>query len=373
VATLISEILKELQGRGHKIRLITPEQKGSKEYDASVTEIEISRYPLYENLPRLLALPLRTLKARRLIRKKIAKKKPDLILCAYANLDGLLALKTRGDIPFCVFCYGTELLRPAKKSEFIRNIISKVLNTADKIFTISACTNSLVTEKYNVPAEKTQIIPLGVPLEMLDEEKKVAPELFRKLGTTPKILSIAHLGKRKGLDLLIAALALLENEHLFIIGKGQDKERLEGIRKEKKISNRVHFLDSIPQKELTAYLQNVDLFVLPSRSIPDEDMEGFGLVFLEANARGLAVIGGDSGGIPDAIEDGVTGLLCPSEPTDKNIKILSEKIQKLLNDKKRCQKMAEAGKKRIREKYNWKNCVDEIEATLKSIGEQKNG
>ena len=92
---------------------------------------------------------------------------------------------------------------------------------------------------------------------------------------------------------------------------------------------------------------------MPARQLPAEkpvDFEGFGLVFLEAMAQGLPVIGGATGGIPDAVEDGVTGRLVPPDDPAALARVVGE----LLGDPRQCQRLTDAATRRIEERFLWR-------------------
>jgi len=280
VATFLFEVTRALTKRGHTLRLITPELSGGEDFDKTLTDFSIHRYPSFEKWPKVLRLPLRALRARQIVRQEIAEFRPDAILCAYANLDGALALATHGTIPYYVICHGTELLRPARHNPLMRRLIRNVLAKAEAIFANSGFTGNLTREKYNVPTEKISVVPLGVPLSMLKAPRAPLPPEYAASGDAPRLLTIAHLGVRKGVDLLLGALSRLPGGNLFVIGEGLDKSRLEQRTREKGLQSRVHFLGAKSREETQGFLDHAHLFVLPSRSLPDEDVEGFGIVFL---------------------------------------------------------------------------------------------
>jgi phosphatidylinositol alpha-1,6-mannosyltransferase len=107
-----------------------------------------------------------------------------------------------------------------------------------------------------------------------------------------------------------------------------------------------------------------DVFVMPSRErLEEKDVEGFGLVFLEANACAKPVIGGRSGGIPDAIVDGITGLLVdPQDPAD-----IADALARLLVDKDLAIRLGRQGRSRVVRDFNWTRVGDRVQGILETI------
>src|SRR5262249_32016510 len=131
--------------------------------------------------------------------------------------------------------------------------------------------------------------------------------------------TVGRLQRRKGHDLTIETLAALKPAlpHLryVIVGEGEERARLEALVAHHGLSDRVTFAGAVAAEELPSYYAAADIFVHPNR-VDAGDVEGFGIVFLEAAATGLPTIGGNSGGVPEAIEGDVTGLLV--DGTDVN-------------------------------------------------------
>src|SRR5207244_13456776 len=126
------------------------------------------------------------------------------------------------------------------------------------------------------------------------------------------LLSVGRLQRRKGHDVAIQAVAALRsrcpNVRYVIAGDGDERQRLERLVGEHHLEGRVLFAGIVADADLPAFYAACDVFLLPNR-VDDGDIEGFGIVFLEAAASGRPVIGGDSGGVPEAVERDVTGLL----------------------------------------------------------------
>ena len=181
------------------------------------------------------------------------------------------------------------------------------------------------------------------------------------------IYTIARLDERKGQDMVIRSLPRIIKECqdvLYLIGgQGPQLEHLKEMVSSRKLDRYVKFLGVVPDEELVAYHCLGDVFVMPNRILKDGDTEGFGIVFLEANAAGNPVIGGREGGSVDAIVDGVTGYLVdPLDPQD-----ISKKILHLLSDSQLRIKMGAAGRKRAWEQFRWSQLAQKFESSLSAI------
>ena len=183
-----------------------------------------------------------------------------------------------------------------------------------------------------------------------------ASELRRELGLTNKkvIVSVGRLVHRKGQDVLIEAMPNIIQEvpeaHILMIGEGPYRSYLETRVKTLGLQERVTFIGRIQYAELPRYICAGDLFVMPSRSrLAGLEVEGLGIVYLEASACGLPVIAGNSGGAPDAVLAGKTGLVVEGTKTEA----VASAVVELLLDPKRSQAMGLAGREWIIKEWRW--------------------
>jgi phosphatidylinositol alpha-1,6-mannosyltransferase len=217
-------------------------------------------------------------------------------------------------------------------------------------YTRSAITKSITGQ---AAASMVKIAP-GIDTDHFSPQD--ASELRRELGLTNKkvIVSVGRLVHRKGQDVLIEAMPAIIKEvpeaHLLMIGEGPYRGYLENRVKVLGIQERVTFIGRIQYAELPRYICLGDIFVMPSRSrLAGLEVEGLGIVYLEASACGLPVIAGNSGGAPDAVLEGKTGLVV--EGTNKS-DVASAAIELLL-DADRSKAMGVAGRQWIIQEWRW--------------------
>jgi hypothetical protein len=167
------------------------------------------------------------------------------------------------------------------------------------------------------------------------------------------VLSVGRFVPRKGFDVLIEVMKNV-NARLVIIGDGPDRQRLEAL-----VSHASILMSGVSDADRDLWYAAADVFVLPVRE-DRGDIEGFGIVFLEAALAGLPVVAGKSGGVSEAVIEGVTGLLV--DPRDVNA--IGGAIQELLDDPGRTQAMGGAARTRVLEDFSWKDRVPFVEAAF---------
>jgi phosphatidylinositol alpha-1,6-mannosyltransferase len=183
-----------------------------------------------------------------------------------------------------------------------------------------------------------------------------ANQLREELGLTHKkvIVSVGRLVHRKGQDVLIEAMPAIIEEvpeaHILMIGEGPYRSYLENRVKALGLQGKVTFIGRVQYADLPRYICAGDLFVMPSRSrLAGLEVEGLGIVYLEASACGLPVIAGNSGGAPDAVLQGETGLVVDgTSKTD-----VAAAVVELLLDTGRSKAMGIAGRQWIIQEWRW--------------------
>lgn len=168
------------------------------------------------------------------------------------------------------------------------------------------------------------------------------------------IVSVGRLVHRKGQDHLIQSMPEIvkrvPDAHLLMVGKGPYLDHLAKLVAVNKLENHVSFIGRIQYAELPQFICAGDVFAMPSRSrFGGLEVEGLGIVYLEASACGLPVVAGESGGAPDAVIEGVTGLVVDGT----NDSEITDAIVSLLNDSERAKRMGTAGRQWIVEKWRW--------------------
>ncbi|MCK4825994.1 glycosyltransferase family 4 protein, partial [bacterium] len=194
--------------------------------------------------------------------------------------------------------------------------------------------------KYDVPPDKMVVIPIGV-----DANKFYPIANIKKIPNS--ILFVGRVEKRKGPDFLIRAMPLVAKKipevRLFVGGTGKEVPKLKRYSKEFNLERNVEFLGFVPEGKLNVWYNRVQCVVVPSM------FEGFGLTVIEAMAAGTCVVATNVDSLKDIVEDDVSGFLVDYD----DVHALSEKIVRLLGDKKKQEEFIEKGKEMVETIFNW--------------------
>lgn len=212
------------------------------------------------------------------------------------------------------------------------------LRQADRIITTSRYSSERIAEFYGVSSTEISIVPEPIELQGWLNALRMAP---REEGPL-RVLCVAHLYPRKGVDTLLRAFARVQTKAVLrIVGIGAERQRLEHLAGELAIADRVRFLGQLSFEALTAEYRNAAVFALPT------SQEGFGIVFLEAMASSLPIVAGRAAAVPELVDHGVTGFLV--EPGDHET--LAQNLTTLLEEPETRLAMGSAGLARVRH-YN---------------------
>ena len=179
----------------------------------------------------------------------------------------------------------------------------------------------------------------------------------------PIVLCVSRLVPRKGQDTLIrawpAVRSAIPDARLLLVGDGPYRGELHRLADGLGVTGSVTFTGSVP--DLAGYYAASDVFAMPCRTRrAGLDVEGLGIVYLEASAAGLPVIGGDSGGAPDAILDGETGYVVPG----RDVATLAGRIVGLLADPARARAMGRRGQAWTEQEWDWSRVASRLDAIL---------
>jgi phosphatidyl-myo-inositol dimannoside synthase len=174
------------------------------------------------------------------------------------------------------------------------------------------------------------------------------------LADRPVVVCVSRLVRRKGQDTLIRAWprihAAAPDAVLLLVGGGPYDSQLRALAASTGVAGSVVFTGPVPWSELPAHYDAGTVFAMPCRTRRHGlDVEGLGIVYLEASATGLPVVGGDSGNAPDAIRDGETGYVVPGRSTDS----VADRIIHLLADPAGARAMGEKGRAWVEEEWEW--------------------
>lgn len=204
--------------------------------------------------------------------------------------------------------------------------------------------------KKSVPRAEATVLTPGVELRQVPAKA----EARRILGLDPNtevVLSVTRLVPRKGIDISLHAMARIQAKRkveYVVIGDGPDKERLQKTAEESKTE--VRWITWAEDEEKWLWFAAADVFLLPVRE-EKNDVEGFGIVYLEASLAGIPSIAGKSGGAGEAVKNDLTGLLVKPNSIDE----IEDAVLRLLDDKDLATKLGEQGRERALKDFRWED------------------
>ncbi len=308
-----------------------------------------------------------TWRARRLARAH----SPRFVWCGELKPAGYPArwLAGPGGAPLGAFVYGTELLllEAKMRGAFKRRTARWLCERFDTVVAISQWTADVarrVLASLDLPevASRVRVVHLGTePRHFRPGVDAAAVRARYGLDGGPWVLTVSRLEWHKGIDTMIKALPAIRAAHpgarYAIAGTGDRLPQLQRLAAEAGVGDAVRFLGVVPDADLPAVYNSADLYVGASR-YHELMAEGFGISLVEASACGLAVVGGRSGGVPDAVRDGETGVLVdPDDPA-----AVGAAVAGLLGDRERRGRLGAAGRRAVETYYNWDRVVRDVRA-----------
>ncbi|MFF9145393.1 glycosyltransferase family 4 protein [Streptomyces sp. NPDC014861] len=248
-----------------------------------------------------------------------------------------------------------------------RQLLRRIGEGTDTITYLGEYTRSRIASALTPAAAGRMVqLPPGV------DEKTFHPgsggdEVRARLGLTdrPVVVCVSRLVPRKGQDTLIRALPRILRQVpdavLLIVGGGPYEKALRRLAAETGVAGSVRFTGAVPWSELPAHYGAGDVFAMPCRTRRGGlDVEGLGIVYLEASATGLPVVAGDSGGAPDAVLDGETGWVVRGESAEDT----ADRVATLLLDPALRARMGERGRAWVEEKWRWDLLAERLRELL---------
>ena len=298
----------------------------------------------------------------------LIRERPHIVQLATA-FDGYLGLQLHRwfGLPFVIYAHGNDILDIATSSwpKPKRSLQRAACILANSRFTAELVANG------GVRPEKIMVLHPGCDVERFQPRTAPGPLRQKLLGDHYRgrvIVTIGNLVQRKGHDMVIRALPTIL-QHVpdavyLIVGDGPYRGELEKLATEGGLRGRVIFVGRIRHEQLPDVYALADVFVMPSRmQLEACDVEGFGLVFLEASACGKPIVAGRSGGISDAVVDGTTGFLV--EPCD--VGDVARRIAQILQSPALARQLGEQGRERVLHEFTWDHFARRLRAILSSV------
>ena len=270
-----------------------------------------------------------------------------------------------------VVAHGLEITRIKSSSEL--KVINNVISSSDIVLAVSRFTRDEITNKLkDIDTSHVKFLPNGVDTNRF-YQTEVEADFYNKYKipqNSDLILTLARIIKRKAHDDVLRALPYVLSQfpkaHYIIAGPHRKEDSyfssLNKLVDELSLQKHVTFIDFLPDKDLKKIYSISKVYVMPSRNLHETgDSEGFGITFLEANACGCPVIGSYEGGIPDAVENEVNGLLVSSDSPPE----IASAIKKMFSDEDYRMNLVKQGKDRVSERFTWEKLTFQMIEMLK--------
>jgi phosphatidylinositol alpha-1,6-mannosyltransferase len=306
-------------------------------------------------------------RAIRALRRLVRAHRIERIHCGRCLPEGLMALALRWSAGMRYLCYAHgEEMNCASTSRELSWLMRRVMRGAELIIANSRNTERLLLEHWQVPATKVRLLHPGVDTSRFVPEcrdRRVREELG--WGERPVILTVGRLQKRKGHDQMILAMHAIRDavpDVLYAIaGDGEERASLEKLVAQQGLQRHVQFLGEGHDDLLIRCYQQCDLFILPNRQV-GQDIEGFGMVLVEAQACGKPVVAGASGGTAETMRIPETGQVVSCEQPHQ----LATLTVALLSDESKRARMGETARRWAVERFDWRVLTRQAQGLFQS-------
>ena len=342
-----------------EVTVYAPAWPGAAAHDARQRH-RVVRHPTHRMLPTPEVLR-RTLDLVREVR-------PDVVLFGAAFPLGLLAGRiTRATgVPCAGFTHGVEVA--LGRVPLARRLLRRVARDLCLLTAVSRWSAARV-ERLVGGCCPVELLPAGVDTGAYRPGAGEGAVRARYgLEGRRVCVCVSRLVPRKGQDRLIQAwpqvVAQVPEAHLLIVGGGPYRRRLARLAAASPVAGRITFTGEVPWEELPAHYAAGDLFAMPCRTRwLGLDLEALGVVYLEAAAAGLPVVAGRSGGAPETVEHGVTGLVVDGRRAGE----VGAAVAELLGDPARAAAMGAAGRRRVEERFSWEAVAGRLARLLEGV------
>lgn len=281
----------------------------------------------------------------------IRRFKPDILHAHFATSYGLLGALS-GFHPFILSVWGADIFDFPKKSYLHKFLVRYNLKRADKILSTSQVM-AVETRKYISTA--VEVTPFGIDVTVF----KPQPPVQSLFGPNDIVIgTVKALEPKYGVDQLIRAFKLVRDKtkelplKLLIVGTGSQEQQLTDLVQELGLQSDTVFTGRVSYDQVPVYYNMLTIFA----ALSTQDSESFGVAVIEASACEKPVVVANVGGLPEVVEDGVTGFVVPPRSPE----LAAAAFEKLIGDEALRQKMGKQGRERVKRLYNWSDNVAQM-------------
>lgn len=354
----VDQLARGLVDAGAQVTLYGSMSQGWEDFDRSAPYTVIR-----ESTSTLLPTP-------RVLRHALAiieRRRPDVVVFGAAFPLGLMGptIRRRTGVPYVGWTHGLEVssVRAPGGSRLLRMIG----RDAAAITFVSHWCRDLLEPAFG-PGPRYELLPPGVDPAFHPGVDGTEVRERHGFGDDPVVVCVSRMVERKGQDRLIRALPELRRRvpgaRLLLVGGGPFRDDLEQMAREEGVAEWVTFAGKVSDEELPAHFAAGDVFAMPCRERKGGlEVEAFGIVFIQAQAIGRPVVAGAIGGVPDALDQGRTGLLVDGSSAAS----VTEAVASLLGDPDRATEMGEAGATFVADGFTWDRRTADLRALLADV------
>lgn len=275
-----------------------------------------------------------------------------------------LFLKLFHKKPYIVFVHGLDV-KMLRRNPWKRFLGKLILKNAERVIANSHHTESLAREYCNNPEQIVVIYPCpsGPAMRIVNPEKVQELREKYQLGNAQVLITVCRLVERKGVDTVISDLEAIgkfcNDVKYLVVGDGPDRERLKRLSREYKVEDKIIFTGKVDADDIADHFGLGDVFLMLARET-ENDVEGFGIVYLEAGYHKLPVVAGRSGGVPEAVLDGKTGVLVDPGGGDQMVSAVCG----LFKDRALARRLGEEAQRRVKEEFTWAHQAERLKDVL---------
>lgn len=358
IQTFVYEIVRRFEPS--QVSVLTSSWAGDAQFDA-LHDFEVVRAKTQMLLP--------TKKTFALAKEIIERNQIEQVIFGASAPLGLLAgpLRKLGIKKIVAFTHGHEV--GWAKTPVTKQLLRKISNEVDVLTYLTEYTKNQILKGLpkSAAAKMHQLLPAVDSQQFNTLNRDRGNELRTQIGFAdrPVIVSVSRLMARKGHDQLIKTLPKVQEQipgaALVIVGEGPYRNKLEKLVSQLSLERDVHFTGKVPFADLPKWYAVGDIFAMPCRTrSAGWDVEGLGIVYLEASATGLPVIAGDSGGAPEAVESDQSGYVVSGTNQDE----LVNRIVQLLADAQLRDQMGQFGRNWVQTNWTWENTFAKLNALI---------
>jgi phosphatidylinositol alpha-1,6-mannosyltransferase len=355
----IDEYVAQLASRlpGDEVTIFAPAMSGCERFDGGFPH-RVVRWPGRILLP--------TPPVRRRVLDLARTLEPDIVLFGASMPLALLGpvVRRRLGVPYAACTHGLEIA--AARLPGGRALLRRMFRDAALVTAVSRWTADIL-RPFLVGDTPLALLPAGIDVARFrpDVSAREVLQRHRLDGGGPIIACVSRLVMRKGQDQVIRALPRVAREfpgvRFLVVGSGPDGDRLRALTARLRVSDRVVFAGAVDAADLPAYFRAGDVFAMPCRHrLLGLEVEALGAVFLQAAGVARPSVAGRVGGVPDAVEDGDTGLLVDGT----SVQQVGDAILALLRDPERTRAMGIRGADRVHACFSWESMAGRLRSAL---------